>query len=50
MGGGVIRPLRVPVDAALEALTRDTIRNGPAILALQWLALNRTRLTVLLRG
>ena len=50
MGGEMIRTLRVPIDAALAALSRNTIRNGPAILALQWLALNRTRLTELLRG
>jgi ADP-ribose pyrophosphatase len=45
-----IRTLRVPIDAALAALSRNTIRNGPAIIALQWLALNRKRLTELLRS
>jgi ADP-ribose pyrophosphatase len=36
--------LRVPIDAALFALAAGTVRNGPLIAALQWLALNRTRL------
>ena len=48
-GGEMIRTLRVPIDAALDALARNTIRNGPAIMALQWLALNRARLAGLLR-
>jgi hypothetical protein len=37
--------MRVSIDAALAALTERTIHNGPLILALQWLALNRDRLT-----
>lgn len=49
-GGELIRTLRVPVDAALQAVARNTIRNGPAVLALQWLALNRGRLAELQRG
>ena len=48
-GGEMIRTLRVPIDAALDAIGRNTIRNGPAIMALQWLALNRPRLAELLR-
>ena len=36
--------LRVPIDAALSALAAGTVRNGPLIVALQWLALNRGRL------
>jgi ADP-ribose pyrophosphatase len=48
-GGEHIRTLRVPFDDALEALARNTIHNGPALMALQWLALNRSRLTDLLR-
>ena len=44
-----IRTLRVPIDAALDAIGRNTICNGPAIMALQWLALNRARLPELLR-
>ncbi|MGN6570200.1 MAG: NUDIX domain-containing protein [Pseudolabrys sp.] len=50
MGGEMIHTLRVPIDAALESLARNTIRNGPALLALQWLALNRASLQALLRG
>ena len=45
-----VRTLRVPIDAALAALQANAIHNGPAILALQWLALNRARLAELLRG
>ena len=48
MGGEHIRTLRVPFDRALDALTRNTIHNGPALMALQWLALNRGRLDELL--
>jgi ADP-ribose pyrophosphatase len=47
-GGEYIRTMRVPIDAALAALARNTIRNGPAIMAMQWLALNRARLAALL--
>jgi ADP-ribose pyrophosphatase len=43
-GGEHIHTLRVPIDAALDALSRNTIHNGPAVMALQWLALNRGRL------
>lgn len=50
LGDEYIRTLRVPIDAALAALQTGTIHNGPAILALQWLALNRARLAGLLRG
>lgn len=50
LGDEYIRTLRVPIDAALTALQAGTIHNGPAILALQWLALNRARLAGLLRG
>ena len=49
-GGEYIRTLRVPIDAALAALGANTLHNGPAIIALQWLALNRARLADLLRG
>jgi ADP-ribose pyrophosphatase len=38
-------PMRVPIDAALAALAAGTVRNGPLIIALQWLALNRGRLS-----
>jgi ADP-ribose pyrophosphatase len=50
LGDEYIRTLRVPIDAALTALQTGTFHNGPAILALQWLALNRARLAGLLRG
>ena len=42
-------PMRVPIDAALAALAAGTVRNGPLIIALQWLALNRGRLSEILR-
>lgn len=50
LGDEYIRTLRVSIDAALAALQTNTIHNGPAIMALQWLALNRARLADLLRG
>jgi ADP-ribose pyrophosphatase len=34
------RPMRVPVDAAIAALARNTAQNGYMLLALQWLALH----------
>jgi ADP-ribose pyrophosphatase len=42
-------PIRVPIDAALAALAAGTVRNGPLIIALQWLALNRGRLSEIVR-
>ena len=42
-------PMRVPIDAALAALAGGTVRNGPLIIALQWLALNRGRLSEIVR-
>src|SRR5262249_38660089 len=36
--------LRVPIDATLAALATGAVRNGPLIVALQWLALTRRRL------
>jgi ADP-ribose pyrophosphatase len=47
-GGEHIRTLRVPFEEALDALARNTIHNGPAVIALQWLALNRGGLGELL--
>jgi ADP-ribose diphosphatase len=47
--GEYINVLRVPIDAALEALNRGVMRSGPLVIALQWLALNRDRLATLLR-
>ncbi|HEY6257357.1 MAG TPA: NUDIX hydrolase, partial [Xanthobacteraceae bacterium] len=44
------QPLRVPIDAALAALTRGAMRNGLLVLALHWLALNRGRLAEIVRG
>jgi ADP-ribose pyrophosphatase len=41
---------RVPVDAALAALAGGAIHNGPLIIALQWLALNRSRLPEIVRN
>jgi ADP-ribose pyrophosphatase len=38
------RPLRVPIDRALEALKAGRLHYGAAVLGLQWLALNRNRL------
>ena len=48
MDGEYICTKRVPIDTAIEALSRNTIHNGPALIALQWLALNRARLKELL--
>jgi ADP-ribose pyrophosphatase len=42
--------LRVPTDAALAVLAAGTVRNGPLIAALQWLALNRARLADIARA
>src|SRR5215467_2708353 len=42
--------LRVPIDAALAALPTSAVRNGPLIVALQWLALNRGRLADIARA
>jgi ADP-ribose pyrophosphatase len=50
IGDEYIRTLRVSIDTALAALQANTVHNGPAILALQWLALNRARLPDLLRS
>jgi ADP-ribose diphosphatase len=42
-------PMRVPIDAALAALAAGAVRNGPLIIALQWLALNRGRISEIVR-
>lgn len=47
-GGEQIAVLRAPIDAALAALGEGTVRNGPLVIALQWLALNRGRIRALL--
>lgn len=44
------RPMRVPIDVALAALERKTMRNGFLLMALQWLALNRDRLDAIVAG
>ena len=48
--GEVTLPLAVSIDSALAALDRGTMRNGPLIIALQWLALNRIRLPEIVRA
>ena len=40
--------IRVSIEAALAALHGGALRNGPLLIALQWLALNRGRLAELL--
>jgi ADP-ribose pyrophosphatase len=42
--------MRVAIDSALAALAAGSIRNGPLIVALQWLALNRDRLGEIARA
>lgn len=46
--GEHIEILRVSFDDAIAALDENRMRNGPALMALQWLALNRPRLLTLL--
>lgn len=48
--GERIETLTVPIDAALAALAQGAMRNGPLLIALQWLALNRGRVGSLLAG
>jgi len=48
--GEYISVLRVPIETALEALTTGTMHNGPLVLALHWLALNRGRVADILRA
>ncbi|HZD90859.1 MAG TPA: NUDIX hydrolase [Pseudolabrys sp.] len=40
--------LRVPIDSAIAALGSGALREGPLLIALQWLALNRDQLPALL--
>jgi ADP-ribose pyrophosphatase len=49
-GGEQIETVRVSIDAAIEAMTLGHIRNGPLIIALQWLALNRSGVTDMLHA
>lgn len=46
--GEQIETLRVAVDAAIAAVSDGAMRDGPLLIALQWLALNRGRLAELL--
>jgi ADP-ribose pyrophosphatase len=46
--GERISVMRVPVEAALAALGPNKMHNGPLVIALQWLALNRARVADLL--
>jgi ADP-ribose diphosphatase len=48
--GERISVMRVPVEAALAALGLNKMHNGPLVIALQWLALNRARVADLLRA
>ena len=48
--GEYITVMRVPIDSALAALATGAMRNGPLVLALNWLAANRGRAAELLRG
>lgn len=48
--GELIRTLRLSVDDALAALAEGDLHNGPLLIALQWLALNRGRVATLLGG
>lgn len=47
--GEQIVTIRVSIDEAISALDKHVMRNGPLLIALQWLALNRARLAELLR-
>ena len=42
--------MRVPINTALDALAHGMMRNGPLIMALQWLALNRAHVADILRA
>lgn len=46
--GEHIETFRVALDAAIAALADGRMHNGPLVIALQWLALNRARLAELL--
>jgi ADP-ribose pyrophosphatase len=48
--GEQLHVLRVSIDAALEALASGKIHGSPAVIALQWLVLNRGRLAEILEG
>ena len=44
------RPMRVPIDRALAALSSGGLHYGAAVFGLQWLALNRARLGEIARA
>jgi ADP-ribose pyrophosphatase len=44
------RPLCVDIDAALAALGGGKLHNGYLIMGLQWLALNRHRISAIVAG
>jgi ADP-ribose pyrophosphatase len=46
--GEKLHLMRVHIDGALAALADRRVQNGPLIIALQWLALNRARLDQIL--
>ncbi len=48
--GEYISVMRVPIDDALASLSKGAMHNGPLVLGLHWLALNRGRVADLLRG
>lgn len=48
--GEYISVMRVPMEAALTALAQGAMRNGPLVLGLTWLALNRDRVAGMLRA
>jgi ADP-ribose pyrophosphatase len=50
VGDERIDVVRVSIDAAIEASALGTLRNGPLIIGLQWLALNRGRVADMLRA
>jgi ADP-ribose diphosphatase len=45
----ITRPIVLSIHDALAALAARTVRNGPLIIALQWLALNHTSLHEIVR-
>jgi ADP-ribose pyrophosphatase len=49
-GGERIEIMRVSIDTAIDAVALGTLRNGPLIIGLQWLALNRNRLAEILHA
>jgi ADP-ribose pyrophosphatase len=44
------RPMRVPIGRALEAMNEGRLHYGAAVIGLQWLALNRSRLREIARS